>query len=103
MNQMLALINLFIAPLLSVSIECSRTGVKPEFSARLLLIYAKYAVVNIPAAHVFVVLIKMVSGQYMVIDTARYTVLALAAAVLVPYVLEIGRKCISIRFRIDEK
>ena len=100
MNLMLAFINLFMAPLISVSIDCRRRNAMRLSGLRALCLYGSYTVVNTVFAHGLTFLINRITWHYIAPDTAKFTVLALAGAVLLPYLAEIGRALFKVECRI---
>ena len=86
MVQMVIFINLFFVPVVSLYLIYRRKKKSIVKSMEMLLHYCILTACNIPAAKVFVFLIKFLFKKQISIDSGYYTLAALISAVLMAWI-----------------
>lgn len=85
MVQMVVFINLFFVPMVCLYLIYQREEQPLEKSLELFFQYCIVTACNIPAAKVFVFLIKRFTGMQISIDSGYYTLAALVSAVMLAW------------------
>ena len=86
------MINLFFIPCITLWIFYRRAGLTPAWTPKLVLDYAVAAVVNVPAAHVVVWIVRQLLGSDIADFTETYTLLALVTAIVLAFAAELMGK-----------
>lgn len=85
MVQLVLFINLFFAPVVCLYLLYRKKEKRIALSMELLFQYCIITACNIPAAKIFVFLLKKVAGVYIELDSGYYTLIALLSAVLLAW------------------
>lgn len=86
MVHMVTFINLFMTPVVTLSLLYNKSGKPVKANLELLFQYCIAAACNVPAAKVFIFLAKIIAGVYISIDSGFYTLAALVSAVLLAWI-----------------
>lgn len=103
MNVLIGIINLFVAPFISVGIYASRMGLEKKFSFYIAMLYASFTPMNMLCTQVALWIAKRVLGTKISQGTVKYTVFAVAAAVILPFAVEMLKKYIKADCTIEKK
>lgn len=96
-------INLFFIPLVSMYIYCMRNQIKLAFSGANFIRYGIMLVMNVLISDMFVKVIQMIHEFDFSREGMKYGVVALLVAVVIPYAIEIVRKCTKMDLEIESK
>lgn len=94
---MLQTINYFFVPALAVLLHERKENPMLRPSVRLLAVYMSYTAALVPCTRVMTSVICRVLGIDIAPDTPEYTLLALLAAAVLPGVLRLVRRHVSLR------
>ena len=98
---LISAINYFFVPVISLRIYGMRHKIKWVFSAELFYLYALMCVINLPAGRVAVTLVERLFYTTQILaDSTRYTIVAIAVAIVIPYAIEVVEKLIKIEVEI---
>ena len=89
---MVAFVNVLFVPALSLWLYEKQNGRVLQPSLELLLRYCAFAAFNLPAARVLTVAAAVVANVHITVDSAYYTVAALIAAAVLPYLYTLLKK-----------
>lgn len=91
MNQSMAFINLFFIPLIAVKIYYKRHHLEFQFSLKLFIQYCMAAAANISLARIGVWTVKWLRGIDISYGAVHYTVIAVMAAVFMPFLYDLWK------------
>ena len=81
-------VNLIMVPAVAFYILYVRSGFEIRFSFKALVHYFIITACNIPFTRAFTFVLRIITGKSIEADDSYYTIAALVAAVLLPYIYE---------------
>lgn len=104
MATMTGFLNLFLVPLLSISIWSRRRGETVTLSGQWVVRYAVFTVCNLPLSHLIIKLVKRFLHRDIMGNSVRYTVIAMCVAFFLPYLCDMLNMVFShISFRVESR
>lgn len=100
-NLPMTIINLFFVPMISMMICYRRKNKEYKFNAQFFMPYSIYCVSIPTITKIFLVLLKNKGGIDIGVDSSYYTAFAMVVAYVLPYLVEIWQKNISIKCSIS--
>jgi hypothetical protein len=104
MAVMISFLNLFLVPFISVSIYSRRHGETVTLSGTWLVRYAVFAVCNVPITYAGIYAVRFFLHREVFQESARYTVVAMCVAFVLPYVCDLFNKVFSrVGFHVEKR
>ncbi len=97
------IVNLFCIPFISLYIAFKRENEPMVFGLKAVMRYAIYVVLNVIVSFLCLKVTQILIGLDPSPESQAYTLAASVIAFLIPYVHEIIRKYVSIRFEVNER
>ena len=96
MENAIGLINLFIAPVISLFLYFKRGKKELRMSLETFCVYSVFLILNILLGKALLTLIKTATGFAIALNSSYYTVIASALALLLPLLYELVRTHLSV-------
>ncbi len=104
METMLSFLNLFLVPFISVSIYSRRHHETVTLSGTWLVRYAVFAVCNVPVSFAGIYAVRFFLHREVFKESARYTVVAMCVAFVLPYVCDFFNMVFShVGFKVERR
>jgi hypothetical protein len=104
MEIMAGFLNLFLVPLLSVSIWSRRHGETVTVSGQWIVRWAVFTVCSFPLTHGIIRLVRRLLHREIAGGSALYTVIAICVAILLPYLCDLFNTVFShVSFRVESR
>ena len=99
----ISFINYFFIPVVSLRIYCKRHSINWKCSFELFYHYVIMCVLNLPIGRICASMVERILSTSVLAESAKYTLLALAVAIVIPYVLEVLEKLIKVDVEITKE
>ncbi len=100
---MLSFLNVFVVPVITLSIYSRRFGVSIEKNAKTLVHYCISVIWVTIMTYVAIELMKTLVGIAPILESHLYTIIASVVAFVLPYCYEIYKKYVDIRCEIKKR
>lgn len=99
----ISFINYFFIPVVSLRIYSKRHDIAWKCSFELFFQYVVMCLLNLPVGRVCAAVVEKLTSVRVLADSAKYTLLALAAAIVLPYVIEVLEKFVKVDVEVTKE
>ena len=103
MNLPMTLINLFCIPMISMMVYYKRNNKEYRVNGEFLFRYGVYTALIPTISKVIVIITRKWFSLEFDVDSSYYALIATIIAVLLPYLVEIVKKNLEVKVRIEDK